>query len=77
MVNYVLLLLLVSYLVNVLLLRRLEIVFLLLVGYDVYLAGGCVRDLILKKTPKDFDIITSAELKEVTYFYITLASGFA
>lgn len=77
MVNYVFLLLLVSYLVNVLLLRRLEIVFLLLVGYDVYLAGGCVRDLILKKTPKDFDIITSAELKEVTYFYITLASGFA
>ncbi|KAI5679437.1 hypothetical protein M9H77_10387 [Catharanthus roseus] len=34
-------------------------------GYDVYLVGGCVRDLILHKTPKDFDIITSAELKEV------------
>lgn len=34
-------------------------------GYDVYLVGGCVRDLILKQTPKDFDIITSAELKEV------------
>ncbi|KAL5543817.1 hypothetical protein UlMin_007601 [Ulmus minor] len=34
-------------------------------GYDVYLVGGCVRDLILKRTPKDFDIITSAELKEV------------
>ncbi|KAI5404750.1 hypothetical protein KIW84_051781 [Lathyrus oleraceus] len=34
-------------------------------GYDVYLVGGCVRDLVLKKTPKDFDIITSAELKEV------------
>lgn len=43
--------------------------FLLVVGYDVYLVGGCVRDLILKQTPKDFDIITSAELKEVTYFY--------
>ncbi|KHN31267.1 Putative poly(A) polymerase [Glycine soja] len=36
------------------------------IRYDVYLVGGCVRDLILKKTPKDFDIITSAELKEVT-----------
>ncbi|XP_034215672.1 CCA-adding enzyme-like isoform X2 [Prunus dulcis] len=35
-------------------------------GYEVYLVGGCVRDLILKRTPKDFDIITSAELKEVT-----------
>ncbi|CAH9080278.1 unnamed protein product [Cuscuta europaea] len=34
-------------------------------GYDVYLVGGCVRDLILKKTPKDFDVITSAELREV------------
>jgi len=40
--------------------------FLLVVGYDVYLVGGCVRDLILKQTPKDFDVITSAELKEVT-----------
>lgn len=34
-------------------------------GFDVYLVGGCVRDLILNRTPKDFDIITSAELKEV------------
>uniref|UniRef100_A0A6N2MDP5 Poly A polymerase head domain-containing protein n=1 Tax=Salix viminalis TaxID=40686 RepID=A0A6N2MDP5_SALVM len=34
-------------------------------GYEVYLVGGCVRDLILKRIPKDFDIITSAELKEV------------
>lgn len=41
--------------------------FSLLVGYDVYLVGGCVRDLILKRTPKDFDVITSAELKEVTF----------
>lgn len=24
-----------------------------------------MRDLILRRTPKDFDIITSAELKEV------------
>ncbi|XP_064954112.1 uncharacterized protein LOC135615510 isoform X2 [Musa acuminata AAA Group] len=34
-------------------------------GYDVYLVGGCVRDLVMKKTPKDFDIITSADLREV------------
>lgn len=32
--------------------------------------GGCVRDLILKRTPKDFDIITTAELKEVTTIFI-------
>lgn len=34
-------------------------------GYEVYLVGGCVRDLILKRIPKDFDVITSAELKQV------------
>nr|XP_043612721.1 poly(A) polymerase I isoform X2 [Erigeron canadensis] len=34
-------------------------------GYEVYLVGGCVRDLVLKRTPKDFDILTTAELKEV------------
>ncbi|KAH9770195.1 polynucleotide adenylyltransferase family protein [Citrus sinensis] len=33
--------------------------------YEVYLVGGCVRDLMLNRIPKDFDIITSAELKEV------------
>ncbi|KAI3727093.1 hypothetical protein L1987_66902 [Smallanthus sonchifolius] len=35
-------------------------------GFDAYLVGGCVRDLILKRTPKDFDVLTTAELKEVT-----------
>lgn len=38
---------------------------LLFVGFEVYLVGGCVRDLILNRIPKDFDILTSAELKEV------------
>lgn len=40
------------------------------IGYDVYLVGGCVRDLILQRTPKDFDIITSAELKEVGLTFV-------
>lgn len=35
-------------------------------GYEAYLVGGCVRDLLLKRTPKDFDIITSADLPEIT-----------
>lgn len=30
-------------------------------GYDGYLVGGAVRDLIIGKKPKDFDIVTSAE----------------
>ncbi len=29
-------------------------------GYEAYIVGGCVRDYILKKTPKDWDITTSA-----------------
>ncbi|KAF3789691.1 Poly(A) polymerase I [Nymphaea thermarum] len=34
-------------------------------GYEVYLVGGCVRDLLLKKIPKDFDVITTAGLKQI------------
>lgn len=29
-------------------------------GYEGYLVGGCVRDLILERNPKDWDIATSA-----------------
>ena len=29
-------------------------------GYEAYLVGGCVRDFLLKKTPNDYDITTSA-----------------
>lgn len=29
-------------------------------GHEAYLAGGCVRDLLLNKEPKDYDIATSA-----------------
>ncbi|XP_031736295.1 uncharacterized protein LOC101208304 isoform X1 [Cucumis sativus] len=39
-------------------------------GYEVYLVGGCVRDLILNRVPKDFDIITSAQLKEVSRIFL-------
>ncbi|MFA6914972.1 MAG: polynucleotide adenylyltransferase PcnB [Parachlamydiales bacterium] len=34
-------------------------------GYSAYLVGGSVRDLLLKKTPKDYDISTSARPEEV------------
>ncbi|XP_004287737.1 PREDICTED: uncharacterized protein LOC101302293 isoform X2 [Fragaria vesca subsp. vesca] len=34
-------------------------------GFEAYLVGGCVRDLILKRVPKDFDVITTANLKEI------------
>ena len=29
-------------------------------GFTAYLVGGCVRDLLLERTPKDFDIATNA-----------------
>jgi poly(A) polymerase len=29
-------------------------------GYEAYLAGGCVRDLVLGKEPKDYDVATAA-----------------
>lgn len=34
-------------------------------GHQAVIAGGAIRDLLLGKTPKDFDIATSAEPKEV------------
>jgi poly(A) polymerase len=34
-------------------------------GYDAYLVGGCVRDLLLGREPKDFDVVTNADPEQV------------
>ncbi|CRI36367.1 polynucleotide adenylyltransferase PcnB [Chlamydia pneumoniae] len=34
-------------------------------GYIAYIVGGCIRDLLLNTTPKDFDISTSAKPEEI------------
>ncbi|SFH61851.1 poly(A) polymerase [Modicisalibacter xianhensis] len=34
-------------------------------GFDAYLVGGCLRDAILGKTPKDFDVATDATPEQV------------
>ena len=34
-------------------------------GYEAYLVGGCIRDLILDRSPKDFDIATDAYPEEI------------
>ncbi|SPN74073.1 Poly(A) polymerase precursor,poly(A) polymerase I,poly(A) polymerase,Poly A polymerase head domain [Chlamydia serpentis] len=34
-------------------------------GYTAYIVGGCIRDLLLNTTPKDFDISTSAKPEEI------------
>ena len=33
--------------------------------FETYLAGGCVRDILMDKEPKDYDIATAAEPDEV------------
>ncbi len=34
-------------------------------GYESYLVGGCVRDILLGMTPKDFDIVTDAHPRQI------------
>src|ERR1039458_1325945 len=45
-------------------------------GHEAYLAGGCVRDLLLDRAPKDCDVATSATPDEVLkLFKRTFAVG--
>lgn len=34
-------------------------------GYQAYLVGGCVRDLLIGRAPKDFDVATSAHPRQI------------
>jgi len=34
-------------------------------GFEAYLVGGCVRDILLGRPPKDFDLATSARPRQV------------
>jgi poly(A) polymerase len=38
-------------------------------GYESYLAGGCVRDMLLNKPPQDYDITTSAKPDAITEIF--------
>jgi poly(A) polymerase len=38
-------------------------------GYACYLAGGCVRDMLLKKEPQDYDIATNARPEEIQQIF--------
>lgn len=49
-------------------------------GYTAYWAGGCVRDQVLGRVPKDYDVATNAtpdEVRKVFGFKRTLAVGAA
>jgi len=34
-------------------------------GHQAFLVGGCVRDILLEQSPKDFDVVTSAQPKDI------------
>ncbi|TMP77201.1 polynucleotide adenylyltransferase PcnB, partial [Pseudoalteromonas ruthenica] len=34
-------------------------------GYDAYLVGGCIRDILLGVEPKDFDVVTNATPEQI------------
>ena len=38
-------------------------------GFEAYLIGGCVRDLILKRKPKDWDFTTNATPEEIAKLF--------
>ena len=38
-------------------------------GFEALLAGGCVRDMLLDRRAKDYDVATGAEPKEVTKLF--------
>lgn len=38
-------------------------------GYETYLVGGCVRDLLIGRIPKDFDLTTRAKPEDITRLF--------
>ena len=38
-------------------------------GFQAYIAGGAVRDIMLQRTPDDFDILTNASIKEIKHVF--------
>ena len=47
-------------------------------GYEAYAVGGCVRDALLKRIPKDWDITTSAKPEDIKrLFSKTIDTGIA
>ena len=38
-------------------------------GFEAFLAGGCGRDMLLKRTAKDYDVVTNAHPAEVSKLF--------
>lgn len=39
-------------------------------GFKAYIVGGCVRDLLLNRQPKDYDIVTNATPNEIRKLFV-------
>lgn len=46
-------------------------------GFEGFVVGGCVRDLLLNKAPKDWDIATNAKPEEIQKVFSTFAGATA
>ena len=46
-------------------------------GFEAYLVGGCVRDFLLDKEPKDWDITTNAKPEEIQKLFAAFAGATA
>ncbi|PIP26168.1 MAG: hypothetical protein COX31_03700 [Candidatus Moranbacteria bacterium CG23_combo_of_CG06-09_8_20_14_all_40_16] len=44
-------------------------------GFEAFIVGGCVRDLLLKKEPQDWDIATNARPEEVQKIFLNFAGA--
>lgn len=44
-------------------------------GFEAYIVGGCVRDLLLGKEPKDWDITTNAKPEEIQEIFSFFANA--
>ena len=38
-------------------------------GFEAFVVGGCVRDLLMNVEPKDWDVTTSAKPEEITKLF--------
>ena len=46
-------------------------------GFEAYIVGGCVRDLLMERTPQDWDVTTNAKPEEVQKIFSTFAGATA
>lgn len=38
-------------------------------GFEAYIVGACVRELILGRNPQDFDVVTNAEINDIMFAF--------